>query len=145
MADTPFIIERRIGNMKEAAEALREQAGDKANTILIGPPLIYGDDELSSMVVTGPPGSLDCIQYGRFASDPQDDPFYHAFSTVTVLRRAGDVTISEAGKMRDEMIAEARRLFEKVVTFDCDKELAQAWNTMFPSDKSRKIAAEVSA
>jgi len=131
-----------VSSMEAAAAHIREQAGPDAGTVLVGPALVYGEDDLGLVVVSGPPGASDFIKLGTFLPDPAG-PLYDAADSVLVLQRGCDVTIEDGRKMRDNLIAELRQHFNTVRLFDCDKELAIAYADTFPSEESRRIARDV--
>lgn len=128
--------------MAQAADHIHNLSGADAHTVMVGPALVYDDDDLCVITVSGPPGQTTSIKLGRFVPD-LDGPLYDAASTVLTLTKADELTISDGRKKRDELIAELRQHFDTVSPFDCDKELALAYAETFPSEESRRIAQEV--
>lgn len=142
MADKPKITTNSVRNMQEAAEKIRALS-PKADRILVGPVLIYGDD-VGMVVVSGPPGNVDFINFGKYSPDYTDEPFASACAQVLILRRGDEVTIEEAQQSRTEFIAIAAGLFRgELTTYHSDEALAEAFVEMFPSAKSRKILEDV--
>jgi len=124
------------------AAHIRDIGGAEAHTVLVGPALVYGEDDLCVITVSGPPGRFEFIKLGRFLPD-LSGPLYDAADSVLVIKNSDEVTIEDGRKMRDELIAELRQSFDTVRLFDCDKELALAYAETFPSEESRRIAQEV--
>jgi hypothetical protein len=132
----------RASSMAQAADHICNLSGADAHTVMVGPALVYGEDDVCVIAVSGPPGQTSSIKLGRFVPE-LDGPLYDAASTVLTLTKADELTISDGRKKRDELIAELRQHFDTVRLFDCDKELALAYAETFPSEESRRIAQEV--
>lgn len=129
----------------DAARQMREIAGRDAHTIMVGPVLVYGDDDrLMSMIVTGPPGNIDSIDFGHY-SEELSGPLYDAVPIVLHLRQMGDRTLAEAREYREKLISVFRCHFETVRVFEDELELAQAAAATFPTPKLRGVADTIAA
>lgn len=144
MADKSSIMQIIAGNIFAAAQNFREMAGPTADTILIGPALNYSG-MVSSVIITGAPGLVGSLDFGKYMPDVSDDALARAFDNVLTIRSSDEITISEATLVLGQFVAEVRPLFKSVQTFTCDKELAQAYAEQFPSDEASKLVADVMA
>jgi hypothetical protein len=136
-------MKRKIkSSLPNVAEEIRKLAGRNANLIMVGPALVYGDDDVSIMIVTGPPGRISSITLGRYVPEPDDD-LVDIFDNVIMILRGDEITISQARRTRLQLISGLGAYFDAVVTFDSDKALAAAYAERFPSEKSLKLAMDV--
>lgn len=113
----------------------------EVDTIMVGPALVY-DDRVCIMIVSGPPGNIDCVDMGEYAGDI-DPMFLTVVQTALMIKRADQTTLSEARMFRDDLIKEARRAFRSVSAFDCERQLVRSFASTFPSEKSAFLAREV--
>lgn len=113
---------------------------------IVGPALMYRDDEVSVMVASGDPGSAGTISELRLGTyfEVPDNSWYYLCATVMVIRSAADITMDEAQDRRRDIIAKLKAAGKHVVACDTDLSLAIANASMFPSDQARRILEEVS-
>lgn len=114
---------------------------------IVGPPLVYRDDQVSIIIAhgqSGSPGVLDEIVLGRFYSS--ELPSYaHLCATVLTMRRGDDITIDEVRRERDAIVQKLRKHLRTVEQVDSDLSLALANASRFPSAKARKLIDELAA
>lgn len=116
----------------------------KGPLVLVGPALVYSEDKVSIMVITGVPGavgSLHELVLGDLIGEIPD--WASAADTVLHLRGSSDITMSEARALRLDIIAMLRANSRQVEAFDTDIALSIAYADRFPSAKSRQILNEV--
>ena len=131
---------------KAAAPALRKES-PAATHALIGPALIYHDDQLSVFVILGRQGragKMIGLDLGKYECDPTDDPFAAHFDTVLWVREPGGITKHEGDELQRLLVAELGRSLT-VQTFADDGALVAANARLFPSTKARALAAQVLA
>lgn len=108
---------------------------------LVGPPLVYRDNQISLLIahgVFGTPGFIDEIVLGDFYR-PELPAWSDRCVSVLTLRRGTDLTIDEAKAKRREIVAELQTLLRSVETYDTDIALAVANAARFPSAKAQRI------
>lgn len=113
---------------------------------IVGPPLVYGGDNLSVMIVHGQfgtPGDLIEVVLGEFF--PEIPAWTDIVDTVVTIRRANEITLSEARERRRELIAKLRARLEVVQEYSTDLALTVAYASHFPSERSRQILDAVAA
>jgi hypothetical protein len=141
------LLPRHVAHMRKMAAKLRKE-GRGASHLLIGPALVYGDDELAAMVAVGNPGRPSRIvgaTLGTFESDPKDDPLAAMADTVLWVRQWDGITKREGDAYRQELIRLLRRSFRHVE--DCEDELAlaEANARLFPSAEARRLLTDIRA
>ena len=110
---------------------------------LVGPPLVYRDNQVEVLVAAGTPGTageLHGIVLGDFL-DEMPEWTAHCASVITI-RRPNDITISEAGAVRREIVWWLRKRI-RIEVFDTDLALARAYADRFPSAKSRQVLNDI--
>jgi hypothetical protein len=112
---------------------------------IVGPALVYGEDQVSLMVAHGEPGTvgnLTEVQLGRFA-DIEPPEWAHLAASIISIRRANDITLEEAREVRGEIVAKLREHLRKVDICETDLSLAVAYASTFPGPKSRKVLDDI--
>lgn len=132
------------------AKGLRSKAPKGATHVLIGPALIYGDDEkIGVCTFAGRPGKPavgQMVLFGKFEPElDRDSPLYQVADTVMWLRRAGSYTKGEADELRARIVEAAGKRFKVVRGCDTDLDVAEAQAELFPSDRARSVLAGVRA
>lgn len=116
----------------------------KGSLALVGPALVYHDNQVSVMVASGEPGSSGTLHELILGDLIGDLPSWtDAFDSVITLRGATDLTISEAREMRLDIVKLLRGHRKTVEEFDTDVALSIAYADRFPSPESRQILNEV--
>lgn len=113
---------------------------------VVGPALVYHDDNVSMMIAHGEFGSEGVLTeavLGELA--PELPPFSEAVSTVLTIIGPGGITMAQAEKGRRDVIDKLRRHLRNVEVCDTDISMATAYATRFPSEKSRAVLADVAA
>jgi predicted GIY-YIG superfamily endonuclease len=113
---------------------------------IVGPALVYHDDNVSIMIAHGDFGSEGVLTeavLGELA--PELPPFSEVVSTVISIIGSSGITMADAQKSRGEVIEKLRRHLRNVEVCDNDLDMATAYATRFPSEKSRQVLAQVSS
>lgn len=135
----PQLKQRRPETIRDPL--LKAIAGPHA---IVGPALVYGGDNLSVMIVHGQfgtPGDLVEIVLGEFF--PDTPAWTEYVDTVVTIRRANEITLSEARDRRQELIAKLRDHLEVVQDYSTDLALTVAYASQFPSERSRRLLDQV--
>jgi hypothetical protein len=133
-------------NARALAREVRKQAKG-ASHVLVGPALIYRNEELGLMVAVGTPGRpgrLMGLDFGPYEDDPEDNALCQAADTVIWARQPGGITKREGEEARQEFIRDLGRTF-RVEAHDSDLALAEAYARLFPSPEARRLLAAVRA
>jgi hypothetical protein len=137
----------RVTRVEELATYLREEAGAETH-VLIGPALIYGDEQLGLMVVVGSPGGLGRIigvDLGFCEADSKDGAICAAADTMLWRRKPAGITQREGDACRQELIRVLRRSFRHVEAHKDDLALAEAYLRWFPGPEARELVAAIRA
>lgn len=134
-------IERHIGDINEAAANLREFAGETADTIFVGPALVYGDN-VSIVLCAGAPGSVHTVVLGQFAPSAPES-WMEVCDTVIELLPPGVITMRQARSERAALVQALSGTFDTVEVFDSEKELVIAYDDTFPSAESKELIKEI--
>lgn len=111
---------------------------------IVGPALVYKGETISVMIAHGEfgtAGELTEVVLGRLF--PELPAWTDACASVLTIRRADEITLSEAKDTRSDIIKKLRQHLDEVEAFDSDLSLAVAFASRFPSAKSRRILDEV--
>jgi len=133
---------------EELAGFVRKKAGKSATHVLVGPALIYGDDEkLASILVVGRPGHAGLmIRAVLGAYETELDPnIARHFDTIIRVSRADGLAKREADNCRLMLIEQLKRVFQEVTPCDDDLALATANAALFPSPEARKVLRDIQA
>jgi hypothetical protein len=133
----------------EAARRLLAQPPRGASVVLVGPALVYGDDELLSLIaVCGVPNGEHLntrVDLGVLVADVLDDQLAAAADVVWHIRRAGEITLREGRALRAALIRELARAGKRVEDCASERILTDAYVRVFPGERSRKLRAEFEA
>jgi hypothetical protein len=134
-------------NATAFAETICQQARDGTH-VLVGPALIYHDEQLSIYVAVGKPGQAGQViglDLGKYETEPEDDAIFAMSDTVIWLGRGDGITKREADAVRQDLVATLRKLFAHVEDHNSDLAFAVANMRLFPSAKARQGLALVRA
>ena len=140
-------------NMGAIAKQLRKFSG-RGRMVLIGPTRIWtepksGRDMYGVCAVTHDKTGREClfdsmIFFGGVAGEPPQ-AFVDACDVVLLVKRADEVTKSEADKLRNDLIGHCRSHFKRVFAFNSERELVDAMVTHFPGEKSERLHRAIHA
>jgi hypothetical protein len=128
-------------------ETIREKARDGTHA-LVGPALIYHDEQLSIHVAVGKPGQAGqviSLDLGQHEAEPEDDAIFAMSDVVLWLTRGDVITKREADAARQDLVAGLRKLFVHVEDHNGDLAFAGANMRLFPSAKARQMLTLVRA
>lgn len=115
--------------------------------VIVGPALIYQDDLISVLVAhgeSGTNGALNEIVLGKLAAEVPD-VWMRVCAGVITIRGPDEITIDEARETRAKIVRKLKQHRRTVEVYDTDISLASAYAARFPSEKSRRILADVAA
>jgi hypothetical protein len=120
--------------------------------VLIGPVRVWaepksGRDCYGVVAVTHDKTGREClfesmIFFGAVAGEPPQW-LADAVDGVLLVKQGNEITVSEAEKLREDLIGLCRTLFKRVFAFNSERELVDAMVTHFPGEKSERLHAAI--
>ena len=145
--------QKNLPSMKLIAKQLRKYSG-RARMVLIGPVRIWaepnsGRDSYGVVAATHDKTGREClfetmVFLGAVAAEPPQW-LADAVDGVLLVKQGNEITVSEAEKMREDLIGPCRCHFKRVRAFQTERALADAMLEFFPGEKSERLRTAIHA